>query len=269
VSFAAGLWSVETVENEPDDFAAIGRAIATHGDLRLWCCHTGAGVPGGRFAARLARATGVGVATASGLVGATARGGCWNAACGREAPDARAPLSARGLATYSGILALKFWTGPGSVINPADGNWNTDANWFPSGVPAANDDVVLGGTISARAYTVTLDADSAPLDSVTINSAGIGPTTLAVGAFTLDVTGSGIGAPDNRRRTGRREPREPRERRARPGQPERRVRQVQPGTRGQRERRVRPAHGGRRDPPVQLAPLGRPARPAQVPVRQA
>jgi Domain of unknown function (DUF4347) len=57
VSFAAGHWSVETVENEPDDFAAIGRAIAVHGDLRLWSCRTGAGVPGGRFAARLARAT--------------------------------------------------------------------------------------------------------------------------------------------------------------------------------------------------------------------
>jgi Domain of unknown function (DUF4347) len=63
VNFAAGPWSIETVENEPDDFAAIGRAIAAHGDLRLWSCRTGAGVAGGRFAARLARATGVGVAT--------------------------------------------------------------------------------------------------------------------------------------------------------------------------------------------------------------
>jgi Domain of unknown function (DUF4347) len=196
VNFAAGPWSVETVENEPDDFAAIGRAIAAHGDLRLWSCHAGAGVPGGRFAARLARATGVGVATASGLVGATARGGCWNVASGCEAADARPPLTARGLAAYSGILTLKLWTGPGSVSNPADGNWNTDANWFPSGVPNANDDVILGGTISAGAYTVTLDGDSAPLDSITINSAGIGPTTLAVGAFTLDVTGSGLGSPD-------------------------------------------------------------------------
>lgn len=196
VNFASGHWSVETVENEPDDFVAIGRAIAAHGDLRLWSCHTGAGVAGGRFVARLARATGASVATASGRVGARARGGCWNVASGHEAADARPPLTARGLATYSGILALKFWTGPGSVSNPADGNWNTDANWFPSGVPATNDDVILGGILSAGAYTVTLDADSAPLDSVTINSASIGPTTLAVGAFTLDVTGSGFGAPD-------------------------------------------------------------------------
>jgi uncharacterized protein DUF4347 len=150
VNFAAGPWSTETVENEPDDFAAIGRAIAAHGDLRLWSCHTGAGVAGGRFAARLARATGVGVATASGLVGATARGGCWNAASGREAADARPPLTARGLAAYSGILALKFWTGPGSLSNPADGNWNTAANWLPSGVPAAGHPPEHVGCTDAR-----------------------------------------------------------------------------------------------------------------------
>jgi hypothetical protein len=198
VSFAAGHWSVETVENEPDDFAAIGRAIAVHGDLRLWSCRTGAGVPGGRFAARLARATGVGVAAASGLVGATARGGCWNVASGREAADARPPLTARGLAAYSGILALKFWTGPGqsSVTNPADGKWNDPGNWSPFGVPTSNDDVILGGGITAGSYTVTLDVDSQALDSVTINSAGIGPATLAVGAHTLGVTGNGLGAVD-------------------------------------------------------------------------
>jgi collagen type VII alpha len=86
VNFAAGHWSAETIESEPDDFVAIGRAIAAHGDLRLWSCHAGAGVAGGRFAARLARATGVGVAAASGLVGAAARGGRWNVASGREAP---------------------------------------------------------------------------------------------------------------------------------------------------------------------------------------
>ena len=196
VNFAAGHWSVESAENEPDDFAAIGRAIAAHGDLRLWSCQTGAGVTGGRFVARLARATGVGVATASGLVGATACGGRWKAASGRAAADARPPLTARGLATYSGILALKFWTGPGSAINPADGNWNTDANWLPSGVPATNDDVILSGTSTAGTYTVTLDVDPATLNSVTINSAGTGPATLAVGVFTLDVTGNGSLATD-------------------------------------------------------------------------
>jgi hypothetical protein len=197
VNFAAGPWSVETVENEPDDFVAIGRAIAAHGDLRLWSCRTGAGVAGARFAARLARATGVGVATASGLVGATARGGRWNVASGREAPDARPPLTARGLATYSGILALKFWTGPGpgSVINPTDGKWNVDGNWFPSEIPDNNDDVILGGT--GGIYTVTLDADSRTLDSVTINSTGAGSATLAVGASTLGVTGNGLGAADS------------------------------------------------------------------------
>ena len=126
VNFAAGHWSVETVENEPDDFAAIGRAIAAHGDLRLWSCHTGAGVAGGRFAARLARATGVGVATASGLVGATARGGCWNVASGCEAADAPPPLTARGLAAYSGILALKFWTRARSKLRDQPDRWKME-----------------------------------------------------------------------------------------------------------------------------------------------
>jgi hypothetical protein len=198
VNFAAGPWSVETVENEPDDLAAIGRAIAAHGDLRLWSCRTGAGAAGGRFAARLARAAGVGVAAASGLVGATARGGCWNVASGREAPDARPPLTARGLAAYSGILTLKFWTGPfpGSVTNLADGKWDAAVNWSPFGVPNSNDDVVLGGGITAGSYTVTLDVDSAALDSLTINSVGIGPATLDVGTSTLGVTGNGLGALD-------------------------------------------------------------------------
>jgi len=71
-------------------------------------------------------------------------------ASGREAADARPPLTARGLAAYSGILALKFWTGPGlsSVTNPADGKWNDPGNWS-IGVPTSNDDVILGGGITA------------------------------------------------------------------------------------------------------------------------
>jgi hypothetical protein len=64
------------------------------------------------------------------------------------------------------------------VTNPTDGKWNDDGNWFPFGVPNSNDDVILGGGITAGSYTVTLDVDSPALDSVTINSAGIGPATL-------------------------------------------------------------------------------------------
>jgi hypothetical protein len=83
------------------------------------------------------------------------------------------------------------------VTNPTDGKWNDPGNWSPLGVPTSNDDVILGGGITAGSYTVTLDFDSPALDSVTINSAGIGPATLAVGAHTLGVTGNGLGAADS------------------------------------------------------------------------
>jgi hypothetical protein len=83
------------------------------------------------------------------------------------------------------------------VTNPTDGKWNDDGNWFPFGVPNSNDDVILGGGITAGSYTVTLDVDSPALDSVTINSAGIGPATLDVGTHTLGVTGNGLGAADS------------------------------------------------------------------------
>ena len=54
----------------------------------------------------------------------------------------------------------------------------------------------MAAAITAGSYTVTLDVNSQALDSVTINSAGIGPATLAVGAHTLGVTGNGLGAAD-------------------------------------------------------------------------
>jgi Domain of unknown function (DUF4347) len=58
VSFAAGDWSADTVDQEADDLAAIGRALAASGDLRLWSCDTAAGVAGTAFVEHLAQATG-------------------------------------------------------------------------------------------------------------------------------------------------------------------------------------------------------------------
>src|ERR1700688_4942129 len=46
VSFASGDWSVETVAVEADELAAIGRALAPDGGLRLWSCYAGAGAEG-------------------------------------------------------------------------------------------------------------------------------------------------------------------------------------------------------------------------------
>ena len=49
VNFAAGDWSIATLEDEAEDFAAIGRALAADGELRLWSCDTAAGAAGEAF----------------------------------------------------------------------------------------------------------------------------------------------------------------------------------------------------------------------------
>jgi hypothetical protein len=36
IKFASGEWSAETLKNEPENFAAIGRALSQEGELRLW-----------------------------------------------------------------------------------------------------------------------------------------------------------------------------------------------------------------------------------------
>jgi collagen type VII alpha len=77
VSFAAGEWSSETFKNEAADFTAIGDALATGGDLRLWSCLAGLGKAGEALIQGLAQATGAEVSAATGLIGAAALGGRW------------------------------------------------------------------------------------------------------------------------------------------------------------------------------------------------
>src|SRR5208282_5151442 len=43
VNFASGDWSATTLEDEAENFAAIGRALAVDGELRLWSCDAAAG----------------------------------------------------------------------------------------------------------------------------------------------------------------------------------------------------------------------------------
>jgi hypothetical protein len=76
-------------------------------------------------------------------------------------------------------MTTRYWKGPsGTTAKPNSGNWNKSSNWSPSGVPGANDDVVLGGTDT---YTLTLNI-SATLKSLTINDGG---ATLAIGRASL------------------------------------------------------------------------------------
>jgi Domain of unknown function (DUF4347) len=191
VNFAAGDWSAATLDDEADDLAAIGRALAAHGDLRLWSCDTGAGPAGAVFVEHLVQATGAGIAAASGRVGAAALGGSWELTAA-----ARPPLTAAGIARYAGVLIS--WRGPtpGTAGDPNSGNWNTGANWGTGVVPAAGDDVFLDGT-AGSGYTVTLDTTTAALDSLTVEfSNGTNFAIFAVGSQTVNVTGTGTGATD-------------------------------------------------------------------------
>jgi len=86
-------------------------------------------------------------------------------------------------------MAQKIWNG-------TTGTWSTAANWNPAGVPADGDDVALPD--SGSPYTLTLDVDTVLLDSLAIGDprAGVGLITLDLGAFTLNVNGTGGGATD-------------------------------------------------------------------------
>src|SRR5439155_2185466 len=78
VGFAAGEWSLETLARDAGDLAAIGRALAEDGDLRLWSCETGRGAAGEGFVEALSEAAGADVSAATALVGAAALGGRWD-----------------------------------------------------------------------------------------------------------------------------------------------------------------------------------------------
>src|ERR1700730_282753 len=43
VHFSAGHWSTASLPHDRDELAAIGQALSTDGELRLWCCDTAQG----------------------------------------------------------------------------------------------------------------------------------------------------------------------------------------------------------------------------------
>jgi hypothetical protein len=191
VNCGARTLAPETLEDDGEDLATIGRVLGSEGSLLLWSCHTAAGERGAAFVDALARATGTKVSATAGLVGAAALGGRWE--LDDRAGEARAPLTADGMANYDGVMATKTWTGAlagGSTTNPASQNWNNSFNWSPNGVPVANDDVVIGGN-SGGSYQVTLDTNTPALGSLLINFTG-NTATLAIGSGRiLNVNGTG------------------------------------------------------------------------------
>ena len=105
VCFASGDWSAVTLADNSGDLAAIGRALAGSGDLRLWSCRTAAGTAGTGFVAGLRQASGADTAAATGFVGAAALGGAWDLAARARTAVMQPPLTGRGLQVYAGLLA--------------------------------------------------------------------------------------------------------------------------------------------------------------------
>src|SRR5262249_52142304 len=105
ICFAAGEWSAATLASEAKYLAAVGRALAVGGQLRLWSCASAAGSLGSIFVEAIARATGADVAASTGRVGTSDRGGSWELDAPWSQVAVLPPLSELGVAVYAGVLA--------------------------------------------------------------------------------------------------------------------------------------------------------------------
>jgi hypothetical protein len=105
VSFGAGALSLESLAGHAADLRAIGQALGNDGKLLLWSCQTGAGARGSAFVETLESATGAEVRAATGTVGSQPLGGRWELDVSSGKETVAAPLTARGMAGYAGVLA--------------------------------------------------------------------------------------------------------------------------------------------------------------------
>ena len=115
VCFGAGTWSLATLQADAGALAAIGRALAPAGELRLWSCRTAEGEAGAAFLGALAEAVGAEVCASSARIGAAALGGCWELTTRKCAWAARAPMTAAGMGSYAGVLDSDL-TLPGPLL---------------------------------------------------------------------------------------------------------------------------------------------------------
>src|SRR5262249_10854077 len=80
-------------------------ALGNDGKLLLWSCQTAAGARGSALVAALESATGAEVRAAAGTIGSQPLGGGWQLDVGSGKETVAAPLTARGMAGYAGVLA--------------------------------------------------------------------------------------------------------------------------------------------------------------------
>src|SRR5215471_21596823 len=122
VDFAAGEWATGTLKEAAHDFAAIGRALAADGELRLWSCQTASGDAGEAFIEALSKAVGADVCASTSLIGAAELGGVWEISARASASKASLPpLSSEGLASYAGVLQVAGAVTLTGTIGPGSG----------------------------------------------------------------------------------------------------------------------------------------------------
>lgn len=186
VSFASGEWSAETLAQDEDDLAAIGRALDNDGELRLWSCNVGAGATGAAFIERLEQATGADVAAAAGRVGAAALGGTWELVVRAGRGTARPPFAAPALAAYADVLAFKTWTGNIST------DWTLGLNWDSLTPPGTADDVVIPAGLTN--YPVISSSSDLSISSLSVNNGAM--LTFST-QETMNITRLGVGSGAN------------------------------------------------------------------------
>jgi len=144
-------------------FATSCEALGDSGGLRLWSCYAGAGDEGAgdegeALVARLAAAARSKIAVASGLVGADALGRAWALKVGSLVDSARVPLSATGVANYSGAMlgatgatgAIGTTAATSLTIDLDIGNGSADTVYYVVEFTGGGNYVLPGEPIQAR-----------------------------------------------------------------------------------------------------------------------
>ena len=200
VCFSSAPLTLDTIDAHAAELKAVGEALDRHGALLLWSCGTGGGERGRAFVEALTQAIGAEVAAARGPVGCSARGGSWDleVRSGRNSPQA--PLSARGMASYAGVLVNDSATAGNDIITQTTGDdtltvtatAQVGANDFFDG-DAGTDTIVLGVAGAGTSIDLSIAGTDAThgfhnYEGITFaNTSGTGTATFNAAQF-----GSGL-----------------------------------------------------------------------------
>ena len=196
VSFAAGEWSTETLDDDGVELAAIGQALGGFGELLLWSCNAGAGAAGTNFIDALSRATGAPIAAANDRVGSPALGGRWELNIRTGDAAARPPLTEVGMASYVGAFSQALTsTGQGERLT-VFGQW-------AAGTAAGTYFIVLndGGTLNIIGQFIVPTnfggtfaiSEALPAGRYIVGPGAPGPNTIAVYNGSWSPTGKNAG----------------------------------------------------------------------------